>query len=160
MRMKKRQQLKEAKPRLQITSMIDVVFLLLVFFLCSPFKIPEGELDSLLPKDGGVEESSPDDKDRVPVVIWLKKARGAVPEIWVGTRYCVEARENGEPRFDRLAAYLRDWETDNGKAVVRIRSDRQIGYKYVVSTVNACTKAGLSNIGFTLPSGRTRNAFN
>ena len=158
MRTKKKQQPKDSKPKLQITPMIDVVFLLLVFFLCSPFKIPEGELDSLLPKGGEGKEE--DTVDKVPVVIWLKTTNGAVPEIWVGTRYRVEAKENGEPRFDMLAAHLQEWPADDDKPGVRIRSDRQVGYKYVVGTVNACTKAGLSNIGFALPSGQTKSAFN
>ena len=36
----------ENKMDLEMTPMIDVVFNLLIFFLCMPFRVPEGELDA------------------------------------------------------------------------------------------------------------------
>ncbi len=52
------------KPTLNMASMIDVVFLLLIFFMCtSAFKAPERNLPSPLPRVGGprmaVEEFEP-----------------------------------------------------------------------------------------------------
>ena len=42
-----------------LTSMIDVVFLLLIFFLCSmQFRAEEGTLDTWLPRDRGTDASS------------------------------------------------------------------------------------------------------
>lgn len=48
--------------KMELTPMIDVTFLLLIFFLCSiKFKILEGKLQTFLPKDVGVN-ASPVDK--------------------------------------------------------------------------------------------------
>ncbi|MBI4879623.1 MAG: biopolymer transporter ExbD [Planctomycetes bacterium] len=44
-----------AEVKLEMTSMIDVTFLLLIFFMCTiKFKILEGKLQTYLPKDVGV----------------------------------------------------------------------------------------------------------
>ncbi len=44
-----------AETKIEMTSMIDVTFLLLIFFMCTiKFKILEGKLQTYLPKDVGV----------------------------------------------------------------------------------------------------------
>jgi len=45
--------------RIEMTPMIDVTFLLLIFFLCSiKFRVLEGKLQTYLPKDRGVKADS------------------------------------------------------------------------------------------------------
>ena len=52
--MKLRATHKEARSLSDMTSMIDIVFLLLIFFMCATqFRCPEGMLKSYLPKEGG-----------------------------------------------------------------------------------------------------------
>ena len=49
------------KTELQMTPMIDVVFLLLIFFMCATkFKIPEASLDAFLPRDRGDSTKTPE----------------------------------------------------------------------------------------------------
>ena len=55
----------EAKPNL--TPMIDVVFLLLIFFMLMKFKTYEMKLDSHLPKDEGMEQTDPDLQENLTV---------------------------------------------------------------------------------------------
>ena len=50
--------------KMEMTPMIDVTFLLLIFFLCTiKFKLLEGKLAAYLPKDVGVNSSQADPKD-------------------------------------------------------------------------------------------------
>ena len=141
--------------RLQLTSMIDVVFLLLLFFLCSPFKSPEGELDANLPNVG--------DED-VPVVIEpeqifhlsLKYVRNGAPRLLFGAvqmpTYPDSRSGLSEPDFDHLAAKLADMGRSGANEVkVEIASDPLVRYGYVVRTLNACTKAGITDIRFGYP---------
>ena len=50
----------ENEVKMDMTAMIDVVFLLLIFFMCATkFKIPEGVLRTFLPRDRGNTSTSP-----------------------------------------------------------------------------------------------------
>ena len=50
----------EVKAELDMTSMIDVVFLLLIFFMCATkFRQPEGNLRTWLPRDRGTSGGPP-----------------------------------------------------------------------------------------------------
>ncbi|MCZ6597925.1 MAG: biopolymer transporter ExbD [Planctomycetota bacterium] len=58
---------------LQMTPMIDVVFLLLIFFLCTiKFKTLEGKLAAYLPKDVGVNTSEAEPKEKVEIKLTVK----------------------------------------------------------------------------------------
>lgn len=49
--------LREERAELDMTPMIDVTFLLLIFFMCTlKFKVLEGQLTAYLPKDAGFNE--------------------------------------------------------------------------------------------------------
>ena len=61
----------EDECQLEMTSMIDVVFLLLIFFLCTlKFKTLEGKLAAYLPKDVGVNTSEAEEIEKVEIDIW------------------------------------------------------------------------------------------
>ncbi|MCH2103440.1 MAG: biopolymer transporter ExbD [Planctomycetes bacterium] len=60
----------EDQCELEMTSMIDVVFLLLIFFLCTlKFKTLEGKLAAYLPKDVGVNTSEAEEIEKVEIVV-------------------------------------------------------------------------------------------
>ena len=89
------QKLAEEESKLEMTPMIDVTFLLLIFFMCTlKFKTLEGKLAAYLPKDVGVNSSDDEPIEKVEVVLRViqegtkyKPVRaGEVPsEIWDGT---------------------------------------------------------------------------
>ena len=54
---KKKEKEKNGEAKMDMTPMIDVTFLLLIFFLCLEFKTLEGKLATNLPKDVGVNKS-------------------------------------------------------------------------------------------------------
>jgi len=58
--------------KMEMTPMIDVTFLLLIFFLCTlKFKLLEGKLQAYLPKDVGVNQSEAEPKEKVEISIKL-----------------------------------------------------------------------------------------
>ena len=73
---------------MDMTPMIDVVFLLIIFFLCIDFKILEAKLPAYLPKDKGSQTFEVEPVEQLPVVI--------VCENW-GTP---EPRRPGNPLID------------------------------------------------------------
>lgn len=69
---KKKSHLDDAseEAKMDMTPMIDVVFLLIIFFLCIDFKILEAKLPAYLPKDIGshTEQVEPQEKLRIKIV--------------------------------------------------------------------------------------------
>jgi biopolymer transport protein ExbD len=62
-----------AESKLDMTSMIDVTFLLLIFFMCTlKFKTLEGKLSAFLPKDVGVADGRSDPKERIEIRMDVK----------------------------------------------------------------------------------------
>jgi biopolymer transport protein ExbD len=152
---KERKQYDGKDMRLQLTSMIDVVFLLLLFFLCSPFRSPEGELDAHMP-DGSVDPE-PTIVESTPLLhLTLKHVRGGAPRLLMGLREVPTAPAgragSAEPDFDWLAAKLLAMGRGAEREVkVQIESDPLVRYGYVVNTLNACTKAGVTDVRFAYP---------
>jgi biopolymer transport protein ExbD len=56
----------QEETKLDMTSMIDVVFLLIIFFILMPPKEMEGQLQSYLPQDGQSDSPPPKDEDPPP----------------------------------------------------------------------------------------------
>ncbi len=64
----------EEEFKMEMTPMIDVTFLLLIFFLCTiKFKVLEGKLSAYLPKDVGVNQSEAEPKEKIEITIKIKK---------------------------------------------------------------------------------------
>lgn len=143
----------ESKLELDLTAMIDVVFNLLIFFLCSPFKIPEGQLDAFLPRDVGMQMTEIK-KEQEMVVVKLQDAHGNIPVVYVGKTRLL-TNDNGEPRFDILAARLEAMDEMSDESIpVQIDSDPKVEYRYVIGVLNACTEARIEDVRFTLPAAQ------
>lgn len=64
------QDIAEEEFEMEMTPMIDVTFLLLIFFLCTiKFKTLEGKLSAYLPKDVGVNTSQAEPKEKIEIRI-------------------------------------------------------------------------------------------
>ena len=76
----------EEKCELQMTPMIDVTFLLLIFFMCTlKFKILEGKLGAYLPKDVGVNPQDAEPIEKVDIRIDVKNAGNKLVEEYLST---------------------------------------------------------------------------
>lgn len=71
--------MEEEKCDLQMTPMIDVTFLLLIFFMCTlKFKTLEGKLAAYLPKDVGVNQTEAEPIEKVEIALKVKQAGNKV----------------------------------------------------------------------------------
>jgi biopolymer transport protein ExbD len=116
---------------LNITPMIDVVFLLLIFFMvATTFLNPEREIEVDLPTadSAGAVERPPEE------IVITVRADGAV-------------FVQGETRDrDGLLALLRAAAQHDPKTPVTIRGDRSARHEAVVGVMDACGSAGLFNL--------------
>jgi len=112
---------------LTMTPLIDVVFLLLIFFLvASKFAEQERELDVLLPS---ASEAQP----------LIDKPREVFINVDAEGRYFVTGKF---VTLDELHPVLnRAWVNNPGRVSVVIRADKRCRWQYIVSAMNACRKA-------------------
>jgi biopolymer transport protein ExbD len=120
------------EPILNLTPMIDVVFNLLVFFMCATsfLSAVEREIEVELPsaESGGALEAPPEE------LVITVRADGAV---FVG----------GDPLSrEELLARLRTAAQGDPETPVTIRGDRQAEHQSIVSVMDACGLAGLFNL--------------
>jgi biopolymer transport protein ExbD len=125
---------------MDLTSMIDVVFLLLVFFLVTlQFRVLEGRFDSHLPKDVGAGAES--DRlliDPLPLHIEVLERGGCrvrlAPGRWGGV--------------DAVAAFVRRALASDPATRARISTGPGVTYEHVIDVVDECVGAGLTDIAF------------
>ena len=120
-------------PEVQFTSMIDVVFLLLCFFITtSVFSQWEYEVDIVLPT-----AQSGKMPDRLPGEVIINLARDG--RIVINQQ--VLTPDQLKDRLDRLARFF------PGQPVV-LRADKQTEYVAVIQVIDLCRQADIWNISF------------
>ena len=120
-----------------MTPMIDVVFLLIIFFLVSSHLAKqEVQLELPLPTADSGNENADDNTPRLTVNVLLD-----------GTM--MMAGRKVPP--DELPQRLRDRIEDTGPNLqVRIRSDRQAPYRFVEPIMLACARTGIWDVSFAV----------
>lgn len=118
---------------MQLAPMIDIVFLLLIFFIVTwQFSRSETELNVSVPT---AEEGSELNRPRGEIIINVL-ATGVI-RVEGGTVELPQLHE-------KLAAIARQFENQP----VRIRGDGGVAYQRIVEVIDTCQKAGIWNISF------------
>ena len=126
---------------MQMTPMIDVTFLLLIFFLCSiKFKLLDGKMQTYLPRDVGVN-ATPIDVELLKIDIRMEVANNSD-----GFVITVNDERKSFPRDFYLAVKNLHERAPELKATIYPGKD--IEYGHVVKVVNECLQANLTEITF------------
>lgn len=130
-----------------LAPMVDVVMVILIFFMLgTTFALSEGVLPTQLPK-----EIRPGGEAAVSI---LPAVRISLLEHGAGRacRIIVMEQELADQSFDTLAAFLREKRVAgaDARAPVLISADGNIEYQQVISAMDACVRAGFSNIQFSV----------
>lgn len=134
-----------------MTPMIDIVFLLIIFFLVSSHLArQETQLELDLPAAASGRRTEDDDRTRRVIVNVLAQPRsddgrgggGGGGRVMVGGRILGEGELQKVIEFERRRA--------EGPFEVRIRSDRQVPYGRIEPIMIACAKAGVWNVTFAV----------
>jgi biopolymer transport protein ExbD len=95
--------------KMDMTPMIDVVFLLIIFFLCIDFKILEAKLPAYLPKDKGAQTFQVDPMEQLSVKI-IEERPGHKVARKEGHEPGVINPKSGRPYPYRLEGHRVRWE--------------------------------------------------
>ncbi len=132
----------------QFTSMIDIVFLLLIFFILQPFKAPELKIASDLPKDSGAP--SVDTQIRQNITLQINPD----PQSEKHAIFMVDGRIVGKSRFQgeaKLAGILKSRSGGQTDTPVSIQAKPNVPFRYVLSALDACYQAGMPDVKWGAP---------
>ncbi len=139
----------ETKFENNMTPMIDIIFQLLIFFMCATkFRILEGKLMSYLPKDKGLESTPVVDPviEEVRIVLTYDDNSG-ITTIKVG-----ETVLPNEAEMIRIVAGLyNEYRNLGKKAPVIIDAKPNVPLRDVVFCLNTCQKAKIEGVEFAAP---------
>ena len=130
-------------PQLALTSMLDVIFLLLCFFVTvSVFSQWESEITIKLPSASTAEEP-----DRLPGEIIVNLDKGG--KVTVNGK-ALELKDL-ESRLAKVAKFYPD------QAVI-IRADKDVRYELLVGVIDTCRAANVWNFSFATDGGRDQGS--
>ena len=132
---------KSRRLSIMMTPLIDVIFLLMIFFIMTlNFLVPEGVLENRLPDQA--REATPErEKDWEVVRIHVAKGKDR-PQIYLQERM-----------LSGLGDLLLSLNRLPRDVIVVIEPESKVAYKHVISVFNTCVKAKKKNISFTIPRG-------
>ena len=135
--MRRRPRKVKQPPSLMLSPMIDMIFLLLVFFIVSTMYMSEVKTISLALPMAKYSET-------------LKKSNFTVSLKKDGTLYLEDAPIELAPLLDRVKEEAKS----NTAFSVTIRADEEASYKHVIALIDALKGAGVTNLGLaTDPEG-------
>jgi len=153
-------EMSEEKQELNLTSMIDISFLIIIFFMCLPFKTLEGKLQAFLPTDKGInptpQEPPLEIKVSVHIVARNEQMRPYGPE---GKMFAMPTEIKyrfGDQETDdlkKVAAYIKEAfkaaGTDtNTKVLGEIKAGHKVPHKYVIAVLNKFAEANMQKVDF------------
>ena len=139
---------KAAKSEANMTPMIDVVFQLIIVFLCSmKFRTLDMKIEAFLPKDVGLNSTPVDDMVETKVNVKLRRRRGeTTTQIFLLDSRLGTAGKEGI--WTLLQSRLRDFVTKDAKVKAEIDADPDVPHGDVMRTLDSFTAANLSNVVF------------
>ncbi len=147
---------------LEMTPMIDVTFLLLIFFLCTiKFKTLEGKLSAYLPKDVGVNQTEAEPIEKIEIKLTVKtegerrdpknlskKWDGEKRFEWVGRVIDYQIGPRKTNKIDEVQDRLEELYKADPERPATIDSRPGTCYGDVVPVLDAAVLAGFTDITF------------
>jgi biopolymer transport protein ExbD len=147
---------------LNLTPMIDMSFLLIIFFMCLPFKTLEGKLQAFLPTDKGINPTNAPPPIEIKVSVHIV-ARKEVPATYAPKlapqsvniptefKYKIGDRETAD--LKEVADYIKSAkraaaDTQDTKVLGEIKAGHKVPHKYVIAVLNKFAEAGMEKVDF------------
>lgn len=131
--MKFRPDIQAERTTLQLAPMIDIVFLLLIFFIVTwSFARFETELDISVP---AAEEGQPPNRRPDEIIVNVKNN---------GTTHVHGAELNDEELLKRCATVA----SHNKDVAIILRGDNDTDFSHIVRVLDICRKANIYNVAF------------
>ena len=163
--MRKKKKFEEIKP--DMTPMIDVTFLLLIFFIVTlKFKVLEGRLDAALPKDRGTSTSEAEEIEKLDIMLFVAEPGELLPDpdikdlkLFSGRRIRVEIGaqkwyydpfniDDPENPIPDLTQFLKDPAWDREETPVSLDARKGIVYGDVIVILDVVVREKFQKVSF------------
>ncbi|MEM8883000.1 MAG: biopolymer transporter ExbD [Planctomycetota bacterium] len=169
-----REEFMKEKMEVELTPMIDVAFLIIIFFMCLPFKTLDGKMAAFLPTEKGLAPTP----EKPPEPFWIKihvVGRKETERAWgpEGGQTTVKMPSEVKYRFgeeesesiDDVSAYIRRMKADWKKAPDlnlrgEIKAGHKVPHKYIIAVLNKFAEHAVEKIDFygtQIPKDKLRN---
>ena len=161
--------------KLELTPMIDISFLIIIFFMCLPFKTLEGKLQAFLPTDKGINPTPAPPPLEFKVSVHIL-ARQEAPRQWgpEGGQVTVQMPTTVRYKFSdrqptddlkQVAAWIKNAkkaaEGGEAKVIGEIKAGHKVPHKFIVAVLNKFAEAEITKVDFfgtALPNKKIREA--
>lgn len=158
------QELSSQKSQMDMTPVIDISFLLIIFFICLPFKTLEGKLQAFLPTNKGINPTPQDPIQEVKVQVHIR-GRKTMTVVWGPegqqqqvnrpTDVVYSIGDRTTEHLDELGQWIaatvdqaRATGDPNLKIVGEIKAGHKVSHKYVVAVLNKFAELKMEKIDF------------
>ena len=131
--------------KLQITSMIDVTFLLLIFFMLLPFRTLERKVAAFLPKDRGLAKTKIKLEEKPKIVVELKRRKR---EKITRVKLLDQEIGSGGPGFVILDQRIKQIALSNKELPGELNAWPWVPHRDVIRAIDAFMKAQVTDLTF------------
>lgn len=144
---RKKRRVNDDEMELQLTSMIDVIFQLLIYFVITAnFVIDEGTIKATMPG-----QSAPTDEIEEPDLPYYIDLITADDGVTYSIRVDHKLVNGGASELHGYLEELLRSNTIEPDTIIQIRPQNNVRWQHVVNVFNACTRADLEKVGFATP---------
>jgi len=139
---------KAAKSDMNMTPMIDVVFQLIVVFLCSmKFRTLDQKIEAFLPKDVGLSTAPAVAEVETKISVKLRRPKGGdTTQVYLLDKRLGTTQSPGV--WEKLAVELRGYKSKDAKIKAEIDAEAEVLHGEVVMALDSFMAAELTNVVF------------
>jgi len=131
--------------KLQITPMIDVTFLLLIFFMLLPFRTLERKVAAFLPKDRGLAKTKIKLEEKPKITVELKRTEN---EKVTRVKLLDQEIGSGQQGFTILDQRIKQIAGNNEELPGEINGWPWVPHRDVIRAIDAFMKANVTDLTF------------
>ena len=154
----------EEEISLELTPMIDITFLILIFFMLMPFKTLEGKLLAFLPTDKGIQPIPQDPVDTFDIDVHIMprehKDRTWGPEtaqkmVKMPSKVTFKVKDRETEKIEEVGTWVKEMiDTARAQGITddniksEIRAGHKIPFKYVIAVLNQFNELRIKKVEF------------
>ena len=157
----------EEEIKLELTPMIDITFLILIFFMLMPFKTLEGKLLAFLPTDKGIQPIPQDPVDTFDIDVHIiprehkprnwgpKLSDGTFTQVQMPSKVVYKVKDRETEKIEEVGKWVKEM-IDIARAQgikdkdikSEIRAGHKIPFKYVIAVLNQFNEVKVTKVEF------------